>query len=213
MTILRQKQAESVAELERANRLYDEISVLRHEYKNRILSMEILLKSGQYDRLEKNFRSYLSADAEVLNMINCGNRVLNSIFNVKRNDCLSRNIAFDVLAAVPAELPIEDNDLTSLPVNLIDNAMEGSAGTANPSVSVKMNVENNYLFITVINPVSGDILRNNPTLSTTKKDKSVHGIGLRVVKSIVEKYNGHTKFEQREGEFIASLMLEIPIKQ
>ena len=79
--------------------------------------------------------------------------------------------------------------------------------------SLGLNVENNYLFITVINPVSGDILRNNPTLSTTKKDKSVHGIGLRVVKSIAEKYNGHTKFEQREGEFIASLMLEIPIKQ
>ena len=118
-----------------------------------------------------------------------------------------------MLAAVPAELPIEDNDLTSLPVNLIDNAMEGTEGIEKPSVSVKMNVENNYLFITVINPVSGDILRNNPTLYTTKKDKSVHGIGLRVVKSIVEKYNGHTKFEQREGEFIASLMLEIPIKQ
>ncbi|MBQ6539517.1 MAG: GHKL domain-containing protein [Oscillospiraceae bacterium] len=210
MALLRQRQAESVAELERANRLYDEISVMRHEYKNRILSMDILLKSKQYDKLEKNFRKYISADAEVMNVINCGNRVLNCIFNVKRNDCTANNITFDVLAAVPAEMSFEDADLTSLLVNLIDNAMEGTAESSEPSVSVKMNVENNYLFITVINPVSDDVLGKNPQLSTTKKDKTVHGIGLRVVKNIVDKYNGHLKFEQQEGTFITSLMLEIP---
>ena len=43
----------------------------------------------------------------------------------------------------------------------------------------------------------------------TKKDKKNHGIGLKVVRSIVEKYDGYVNFEQKGGEFIASVMLSL----
>jgi signal transduction histidine kinase len=209
ITLLRQKQSESVQELDRANQLYDAMRMLRHELKNDILSMEIMLKGKEYDKLEKHFSEITKSNAAILDRIECGNRVLNNILNVKKIDCNNRGVAFDAIAAVPAELPFDEKDLASLLVNLIDNAAEASLKTNAPSVSVKMKSEKNYCFITVINPVSGDILSDNPNLGTTKRDKSIHGIGLRVVKNIVDKYNGHIKFEQEGDMFIASLMLSL----
>ena len=191
------------------NLAYDEMRVLRHEFKNKALTMKILLDSEQYEKLEKYLNNYLDTDAAVLNSIDCGNRVLNKIFNITLNSCRSLGVEFDVLASVPSELPFEDGDLTSLLVNLIDNAVEASVKSPKPHVSVKMRVENNFCLIAVFNSVVGNVLDCNPELMTTKDDKAGHGIGLKVVKSIVKKYNGHMNFEQ-EGEcFKVSVMLEM----
>lgn len=209
MALLRQKQLEATAELERAGRIYNEMRVLRHEHNNNALTMKIMLENQQYDKLKKLLDKSTQPVNADMDVIDCGNTVLNSVLNFKQNDLRSRGIDFKTSVIVPNELPFEEADLVSLLINLIDNAAEASFSTNSPSVFVQIKLERSYCFITVINPVADDILGNNPELNTTKKDKSGHGIGLKVVKSIVNKYNGHIKFEQENGNFIASLMLSL----
>jgi sensor histidine kinase YesM len=206
---LRQRQSDIMSEVARANQMYDEMRVLRHEFKNNMLTVRGLSKTKQYDKLDQYLSSYLKTDGMALGYIDCGNRVLNNILNFKYADLTSRGVAFNHKVSVPEELPYDESDITSLLVNLIDNAAEAGLKTESPSVDMNVIVEKGYCFITVINPVRDDILNENPTLQTTKKDKKSHGIGLKVVRNIVDKYDGYVNFEQKGGEFIASVMLSL----
>lgn len=206
---LRRKQLVDIEETEHLSRTYEELRILRHEFKNNMLSLKILLETGKSDKLKNYIGKYINEYEQVLKSIDSGNEVVNKILNYKNTELSSAGMDFTVNAKLPETLPFEENDITSLLVNLIDNAVEGASKTEKPSVSLNMQIERSYCLITVANPVNGDILADNPELTTTKPDKSVHGVGLKVVQSIVQKYNGHIKFEQENSSFIASLMLAL----
>ena len=209
LVLMQKKQDEITADVNRANEMYGEMRVLRHEFKNHILTMRSYLKMEELDKLDKYFVDYLNTDGKALSYIDCGNKVVNNILNYKQTDLTSKGIKFESRVSVPETLPYEDSDIASILVNLIDNAAEASLKTDNPSVTLKILCEKSYCFITVTNPVKNDILTDNPHLKTTKKDRSSHGIGLKVVKNIVSKYNGHINFEQIENEFVVSVMLSL----
>ena len=209
LELLRQKQNEVMTDLNRANQMYDEIRVLRHEFKNHVLTMQAFTRMEEYDKLKRYLDKYLKTDGKALTTIDCGNKVLNNILNYKRSDLADRGVTFEPSIRVPAELPFEESDIASLLVNLIDNAAEAALKTPSPSVTLKVIVEKSYCFVTVVNPVNTVVLADNPSLSTTKSDSANHGIGLRVVRSIVEKYNGYLDFEQKEETFIVSAMLSM----
>ena len=44
-------------------------------------------------------------------------------------------------------------------------------------------------------------------MKTTKEDKIYHGIGLKSIKSIVEKYNGNYLLEKIDNKVISSIMI------
>jgi sensor histidine kinase regulating citrate/malate metabolism len=209
LELLRQKQNEVMTDLNRANQMYDEIRVLRHEFKNHVLTMQAFTRMEEYDKLRGYLDRYLKTDGKALTAIDCGNKVLNNILNYKRGDLAERGVTFEPSIRVPEELPFEEADIASLLVNLIDNAAEAALKTPSPYVTLKIFVEKNYCFVTVVNPVNTNVMAENPNLSTTKADAANHGIGLRMVRSITDKYNGYLDFDQKEDTFIVSAMLSM----
>ena len=209
LSALQKKQDEIMADVARTNRMYDEIRVLRHEFKNNILTMRVLSRTHQYDKLDRYLDNYLKADGAALSHFDCGNKVLNNIINYKSADLTQKGTEFEINVSVPEELPFAESDLTSLLVNLIDNAAEAAGMTEHPTVALKIIVEKSFCFITVSNTVLGDVLAENPDLLTTKQDKKGHGIGLKVVRSIVSKYDGLIDFTQEGDRFSTSVMLSL----
>ena len=62
--------------------------------------------------------------------------------------------------------------------------------------------------IFINNSVDSAVLKKNPELKTTKKNKDGHGNGIESVKKIVEKYDGLIQFsESAPNEFGCSVML------
>ena len=47
------------------------------------------------------------------------------------------------------------------------------------------------------------------TARATKKNCELHGFGTRIIRSIVEKYNGSIKYAMHDGLFITDVMLEL----
>lgn len=209
LVLLKQKQTEIMADIMRVNKMNDDIRVLRHEFKNNILMIQGLARTKKYTELDNYLESYLKTDASVLSYIDCGNPVINNILNYKKADLEAKGVSFNAMVSVPEKLPFKDIDIISLLANLIDNAAEASMKTEQPNVSLNVNIEKGYCFITVVNPVIGEVLNENPSLKTTKDDKSNHGLGLRIVHNIVEKYDGHICFEQKNREFYVSIMLSL----
>ena len=60
------------------------------------------------------------------------------------------------------------------------------------------------LIIKVINSYKGKL---PDKLSTTKKEKRFHGIGLKNVKSILEKYDGTYQMIKEDDEVITKIMI------
>ena len=110
---------------------------------------------------------------------------------------------------LPPELPIESSDLSGLVMNLLDNAIDASKKEKNGDIHIHMHVMKSYLSIQVKNKISEDVLEKNPQLLTSKEDSRNHGYGLRIIRSIVEKYNGIIRIYIQTGYFCVDILLEI----
>lgn len=82
--------------------------------------------------------------------------------------------------------------------NLLDNAIEAAENTVTKHVSLMVQIKGEYLSILVSNSIDSSVLEHNQQLNSSKTDKELHGIGLKSVKTVVEKYAGMIQF--LEGE-------------
>ena len=74
----------------------------------------------------------------------------------------------------------------------------------NGNVSIVIKPQKKFIIIKVKNSYDGN---KNNELQTTKKDKEYHGIGLKSIKRIVEKYQGEFELEFKEKEVEATALL------
>jgi sensor histidine kinase YesM len=64
-----------------------------------------------------------------------------------------------------------------------------------------MTIKNSCLLICVKNSIPESVIASNPNFNTTKQNKELHGVGLKSIKSIAEKYSGSFKISEQEGKF------------
>ena len=76
--------------------------------------------------------------------------------------------------------------------------------------------ENESVEIEVENTVKESVLKTNPRLKSTKKEKFKHGFGMKSIQKIVESYQGDyfCKEEEIDGEvwFVQNIYLKIKEK-
>lgn len=192
----------------------EEMRSLRHDMKNQHKVMELMLKENRYDDLKE----YFSSVDEKLNQftisefIDCRNQLVNSIINMEILKASSYGIKLVTKINVPPSLPFESSDLCRVLVNLIDNAIEAILRTDSRDylVDIKIGRRTDYLYICVQNAIRDDIDREYLLkMNTVKDDAASHGYGHKIVKRIVDKYNGHVNYTVVENEFVAEVMLDM----
>lgn len=186
--------------------LYEDMRVLRHELKNHDFYIKTLLENKEYAVLEEYFER--RNDVKKKSLIDTGNITVNAILNAKMEEAKEKNITVDVIADLPSELPIQNGDLVSLISNIWDNAMEHS-DVVNPAIRAKLEIVKAYLSIVISNRVSSDVLKENPMLKTSKNQAFRHGIGVKVIRQVTEKYDGITDFKVEENWFTVSILLKM----
>lgn len=190
--------------------LYEDMRKLRHDLKNHIFCMDALLVDHEYDKLHKYFLK-LKEPLPHIAFVDAGSITLNAILNSKIALAKENSIKMTTLIQLPETLCIDDLDLCSVVSNLCDNAIEATKleMTENkPVIHLEIRMINNYLSIMVSNPISHDVLKDNPHLSSSKGDSSMHGLGIKIIKLIAEKYDGMTLFTSDTGKFIATVQLK-----
>lgn len=185
--------------------LYENLRKLRHELKNQELYVKTLVKDKEYEKLEEYFDERTQQEEK---LTDTGNITVNAILNAKLKEAAARNIRTEVKACLPASLKIESGDLFSLIANIWDNAMEHS-DAEQPEIKAKFTVVKAYLSIVVSNRVNTDVLAENPKLLTSKTDAANHGIGVKVIRQITEKYDGILDFSVKDGWFTVSVLLKV----
>lgn len=197
-----------LSQIERSASLVEQIRRDKHEMKNVYFYIHTMLEENDIDKLKEFVDTHLLHRYDRLEEFHTGNETLDYLLSQKASEARAAGISFLADIRTPLTICMESNDLCAILLNLLDNSIEASDNIKNPDIQVTMMEQKNYLSITVRNRVDYDILSINPHLHTTKDDAANHGIGLRIIHSIVEKYNGMFSTKIQDGYFIANALLQ-----
>lgn len=192
----KEKDIESILDMQKQN------SKQRHDIKNILILIRELINDEQYAKATEMLDKYSTGQKNVnLAEIISNNIVLNYLLNRKINEC--RNNGIDMGCYVLGDITgVDDMDLYILLENLCDNAIEAAAQSNNPTIKLQISEDNGNLCIYIGNTTPGNVLKNNPDMNTTKKDKGMHGFGIMNIRDIIDKYNGTINYEQQGDNYL-----------
>lgn len=146
-------------------------------------------------------------------MLKTGNEALDVIFAEKSLLCRKNDIKLNCMIDGARLSFMETADIYVLFGNLMDNAMEavGKLDEVDKRIiSVNVYAEADKLHIVMSNYFVGQIdIRPDGMPQTTKADKDYHGIGMRSVCLIAERYGGTTDFTIDDGIFTVEIVFEL----
>ena len=206
---LKQERENYVMELARSE--IEKIKELRHDMKNHYTFMSYLVEEGRTEELKEYFEQYSTELYDALQFSLCGNYAIDYILNFEIRRARARSVEIDYKILVPPQLPFEDKDLCSLLTNILDNAIEAAAKMEDKTVELKLEWTNDVFLIHCSNATDrfteGKISSHLPT---TKDNRVAHGYGMKIIRSVVKKYNGVVKINVKDGKFHLSLFLGQP---
>ena len=144
--------------------------------------------------------------------INTDNEVLNVLLTEKNLHCLDRDIRLSCNINTQGIDKIKAIDLYTMLGNAIDNAIECVSRLPDAdkrTISISIDTQGGLLYLQIDNYYEGKIKLEDGMPVTSKKDRENHGIGLRSIKFIVEKYDGSLHIQKDHGIF--SLRIIIPV--
>ena len=183
---------------------------LRHELKNYMFYMNYLIDQGDFDKLKQFFAEFYQKEHHNLYEVSGSDSFLDAVLQQKIARARSLSIEVTPHILLPADEALDNLDLCVVLSNLIDNAMEACRELPASRIEIRLKRVKEYLSVVVENTASGDVLRDNPQLRTSKGDKALHGIGLKVIRQIVERYDGSIEFQSDDAAFKVMLMMKLP---
>lgn len=201
-------EAEHVSQVEA---MYEYVREWRHDIKGMVSTVTGLAERGEYESMRNYLRELNGAADETKLLISTGNPALDATVSAKLMLADKNGINVEHTISVPENMPIDSIDICSVIMNLMDNAIDAVSKQTSAERLIELGIidKGGMLSINVKNPCSGDYKFDGESLSTTKEDSSVHGIGLKRVNRIVSAYGGFIKIEPKEHSFEVSILLPL----
>lgn len=190
--------------------LDERIKKERHELKNNYLYIQTLLNEQKYEKLQAYLDDTIGEKIKNISAISTGNSMIDYILNRKISEAHKVGIKVYSEILLPSELPINDDEFCTIFLNLFNNAFEACQNVKQPDIHIVIKCIKGYLSCEISNKIDDNILASNPTLKTTKSDKSNHGLGLKIVRETLDSNDGIFNTSIEGSYFKAQFM--IPMK-
>lgn len=196
-----------------AFKTYEEQKYRAHEFKNHILCIEALIKSKQYVELEAYVKKIGSVFTKETNILNTNHVMVNAILNALYQKATLKDILFVIRINDLSKLEMEDEDIVVLLSNLLNNAIEACEKCKEKRIiKFKFMIEENEVILSVKNTYCEPVVYKDNEIKTTKISKNeTHGIGIKNIIRIVEKYEGVYVIQNNKEEFYFSIMIPCKI--
>ena len=211
LSTLMEKQVETQLEhYEAMTKMYENIRRFKHDYNNLFIGLNEALKRDD----AAGALSLLNAEEMALSDSVCpvetGCVTLDALLNEKQISASKVNASLTFDGIMPGDL-LNPVDICIIFGNALDNAVEACAKLKYEEekiIAIASSYKNGFLFIKIENPSAVDVRITNNAVSTTKSDKNSHGIGLRSIKTAVEKHFGEMTFSYKDGVFCLEINLD-----
>ena len=184
---------------------YREVQLLRHDLKRYLVTYRQLLQEGKYEVIEADIDKILGKRLNTNHCVYTENTILNAVICEKMEQCSIKNIKIEV--QVNADKDMDSIEYGVVLSNLLDNAIEAEEQEKeeNRYICLNMGVEQNMIHLVVSNYIAESVLQNNTLLETSKKNKQLHGIGLRGVKEFVKNKEGEIEIFEENHMFVVHI--------
>lgn len=187
---------------------WEQIIHFRHDMKQRYIIERTLLESRDYAALEKYYDENLEFLSKKNSISDTGNIYIDSVINYKADMAQRENI--DVVADinVPKDVELNAEDFCICIGNLLDNAIEAVMEVQDEkNIYVQLNADKSNLLINVRNKYQTARKKNKGRYLTNKREERGHGLGMLIIRQIVEKYNGEIMIQDKDGIFDVGILL------
>ena len=186
---------------------HKQVQELKHDIENQFSVLNGLMKSGD-NAAAMQYLDKLNSYVRTANRI-CytGNNVIDSIVNIKGSLAQTYGIEFICKVNIITSIKADELELCRIIGNGLDNAIEGCqrVDVQNKHICFSISEDREKLMI-VISNTSDEV--DTTALSSTKKEKGLHGIGISSIKSSVERLDGLVKFDYADGIFKLNIMVQ-----
>lgn len=195
--------------------LYDGIRGMRHDMKNYVADLEILLQdsSVKQEIRQEEINRYLDGICSTLDELetkcNTGNLVTDVVISRKMRTASEKGIDFETDFIFPDQMGISAFDVSIILNNGLDNALEAAQQEEKKYIYLGSYIRENIFFVEIRNGFTG-VLKKDATGEKlcTGKEEAGHGLGMKNIISCAEKYYGKVQWSVKDKEFLLAVMLQ-----
>lgn len=173
----------------------------RHDLARHIQTLEWILKQrGESAEMKEYMGALVGRYHQLKKVYYCTDEMMDSVLLLKKQQCDAKNIPLEIKVEDKWYGDIAEKDMVGLMHNLLDNAIE-----ANERISMEnkrgiifsMGRGEDTVWMDVKNYVKPGEKVN---FYTKKANKEEHGIGIKIIDSLIEKYHGKRDIFLDENE-------------
>lgn len=198
--------------------LYEQTCGMQHDLRNHMQIIGALAKQRQDAEMHAYIQSITGPLIAGRPIIHTGVAAVDALMSAKFLYAEERGIALRAKVHFPEPLAIAAADLCTALFNLLDNAIEAcekNQDVINRCILFELYQHNHFLVICCRNP--SEIEPDFSALHSfqTTKEGDMHGLGMRQLQRIAEKYHGIFDAVYEQGKFTAKLALshQVNIRQ
>lgn len=201
------KERDSLKQLDMQIQHYEELAQksqdirrFRHDYKNHLFMLGVLLNENKLDDAKKHLARLTEDIEETETKFATGNYFADALIAHKADEALKSGVTVEFHGSIHPD-KIDNSDLCTILANTLDNANRASIPLSPCTIRVEASTNEKGCTITVTNPVSKKVEIKNNAIKTTKRDTENHGFGINNIKHTAQKYNGFVTLNSTDTEF------------
>lgn len=180
-----------------------------HDLKRQLRALELAGEDERKAVLEETRRAAEFYDATV----HTGHEVIDTLLTEKNLLCVNRGIQLSCAVSVRGVGSIGTVDLYTMLSNALDNAIESAEQLDEPemkTIRFSLAQRGQMLCIEVENYYAGTVELRGGLPVTSKADAANHGIGVRSIRTLAQRYGGDIAITTEDQTFLLQIVIPLP---
>lgn len=185
---------------------YQDKQIFYHDLKNQYLVIRNYIHNKEYEKAEKYLEDLESENTMVMCEKRTGIPAVDILIACKIKEAIKHHIQVDVEAEL-LNATITEQELIAILGNGLDNAIEACKKMKTASKWIRLHIRNiqEMTMIKIENSYEQQPVQEKGHFISTKEEAQLHGLGVKSMRAIVEKYSGKMRMDYADGVF--SLMI------
>lgn len=200
--------AQAVREIRALRESQQKTRIYRHDLRHHMQYLSACIENGRFEQAQGYIHEVcLETETDTVTPL-CENEVANLVLSAFAGKAKEYGIPIKIKARIPTVIHVSESDLCVLLSNAMENALHACQKRAEEGLSTMIEVsayeEKGKFFLQFINSCDADIAFANGIPVT---DNPGHGLGVRSICAIVERYGGIYTFSVKDGTFVLRVSL------